>query len=40
MVPNWAYIAKNHCFPKNLPIFWQYFLKPKIFHFWNTNCDF
>jgi len=25
MVPNLANVAKNHCFPKNLPIFWQYF---------------
>jgi len=33
MVPNLANIAKNHCFPKNVPIFGQYFLMPKICHF-------
>ena len=40
MVPNLANIAKNHCFPKNLPIFWQYFFMPKHCHFLNIKCDY
>jgi len=40
MVPNLANIAKNYCFPKNLPIFMAIFLNAKNLPVSNTCCDY
>jgi len=39
MVPNLANITKNNCFPKNSPIFLQYFLSNFVI-FGNTNGQY
>ena len=39
MVQNSANIPKNHCFPKNSYLFWQYFLCQIFAIFWKTSCQ-
>jgi len=37
-VPNWANVAKHHCFPKNVQTFLEIFFNAKFCHF--LKCEY